>query len=153
MTLCDPVDCSTPGLPVHHHPKELAQSHVHRISDAIQPSRPVAPFSSRLQSFRASGSLASEVTGVGPNVRLLETPWTTAPQAPPSMGFPRQEDWSGLPFPSPGDLPHPGIKPTSLASPAPGRGADSSLLVPPEKKSRPPLCCQKTETLQKLSRS
>ena len=36
-----------------------------------------------------------------------------SPQAPLSMGFPRQEDWSGLPFPSPGDLPDPGIKPAS----------------------------------------
>ena len=39
------------------------------------------------------------------------TPWTVALQAPPSVGFPRQEHWSGLPFPSPGDLPDPGIKP------------------------------------------
>ena len=38
------------------------------------------------------------------------TPWTVAHQAPLSMGFPRQEYWSGLPFPSPGDLPDPGIK-------------------------------------------
>ena len=44
------------------------------------------------------------------------TPWTVACQAPLSMGFSRQEDWSGLPFPSPGDLPHPGIKPASLTS-------------------------------------
>ena len=43
------------------------------------------------------------------------TPWTVACQAPLSMGFPRQEYWSGLPFPSPGDLPNPGIKPTCLA--------------------------------------
>ena len=41
------------------------------------------------------------------------TPWTTAHQAPRSMGFSRQEDWSGLPFLSPGDLPDPGIKPMS----------------------------------------
>ena len=41
------------------------------------------------------------------------TPWTVAPQAPLSMGFPRQENWSGLPFPSPGDLPIPGIEPLS----------------------------------------
>ena len=41
------------------------------------------------------------------------TPWTVAYQAPPSMGFSRQEYWSGLPFPSPGDLPDPGIKPRS----------------------------------------
>ena len=46
------------------------------------------------------------------------TPWTTAHQAPLSMGFPRQEYWSGLPFPSPGNLPHPGIEPVSLMSPA-----------------------------------
>ena len=43
-------------------------------------------------------------------VRLFVTPWTVAYQAPPSMGFSRQECWSGLPFPSPGDLPDPGIK-------------------------------------------
>ena len=43
------------------------------------------------------------------------TPWTVASQAPLSMGFLRQEYWSGLPFPSPGDLPNPGIKPTSPA--------------------------------------
>ena len=46
-------------------------------------------------------------------VRLFVTPWTVAHQAPPSMGFSRQEYWSGLPFPSPGDLPDPGIKPRS----------------------------------------
>ena len=43
-------------------------------------------------------------------VRLFATPWAVAHQAPPSMGFSRQEYWSGLPFPSPGDLPDPGIK-------------------------------------------
>ena len=46
------------------------------------------------------------------------TPWTVACQAPLSMEFSRQEYWSGLPFPTPGDLPNPEIKPTSLASPA-----------------------------------
>jgi len=48
-------------------------------------------------------------------VRLFATPWTIAYQASPSMGFSRQEYWSGLPFPSPGDLPDPGIKPRSPA--------------------------------------
>ena len=43
-------------------------------------------------------------------VRLFATPWTVAHQAPLSMGFSRQEYWSGLPFPSPGDLPDPGIE-------------------------------------------
>ena len=44
-------------------------------------------------------------------VLLFATPWTVAYQAPPSMGFSRQEYWSGLPFPSPGDLSNPGIEP------------------------------------------
>ena len=48
-------------------------------------------------------------------VRLFVTPWTVAHQAPPSMEFSRQEYWSGVPFPSPGDLPDPGIKPRSPA--------------------------------------
>ena len=46
-------------------------------------------------------------------VRLFVTAWTGAYQAPPSMGFSRQECWSGFPFPSPGDLPDPGIEPGS----------------------------------------
>ena len=51
-----PHDHSMPGLPVHHHLPELTQTHVHRVSDAIQPSHPVVPFPSRLQSFPASRS-------------------------------------------------------------------------------------------------
>ena len=57
-TLCDPVDCSTPGFPVHHHLPEFSQTHVHGVGDAIQPSHPVSPFSSCLQSFPASGAFA-----------------------------------------------------------------------------------------------
>ena len=49
------------------------------------------------------------------HVRLCATPETAAHQAPPSLGFSRKEHWSGLPFPSPVDLPDPGIKPRSLA--------------------------------------
>ena len=49
------------------------------------------------------------------HVRLFVTPWTVAHQAPPSMGFSRQEYGSGLPFPSPGDLLDPGIEPRSPA--------------------------------------
>ena len=48
-------------------------------------------------------------------VRLFVTPWTAAYQAPLSMGFSRQQYWSGFPFPSPGNLPDPGIKPRSSA--------------------------------------
>ena len=57
------------------------------------------------------------VAAVLNHVRLLVTPRTVAHQAPLSMGFPRQEYWSEWPFPPPGDLPHPGIKPMSLLSP------------------------------------
>ena len=49
------------------------------------------------------------------HVQLFVTPWTAACQAPLFMGFPRQEFWSGLPFPSPRDLPDPGIEPVSPA--------------------------------------
>ena len=42
LTLCDPMDCSTPDLPVHHQLLELTQTHVHRVSDAIQPSHPLS---------------------------------------------------------------------------------------------------------------
>ena len=61
-------------------------------------------------------------------VRLLATLWTVAYQAPQPMGFSRQEYWSGLPFPSPGDLPNPGIKPGS-----PALQADSLLSELPGK--------------------
>ena len=49
------------------------------------------------------------------HVQLFGTPWTVAHQAPLSMGFSRQEYWNGLPFPSSGDLPNPGIEPRSPA--------------------------------------
>ena len=68
-------------------------------------------------------------------VRLFETPWTVAYQAPPSMGLSRQEYWSGLLFLSPGDLPDPGIKPRSpafqadtLTSEPPGKPFESILV-------------------------
>ena len=64
-------------------------------------------------------------------VPLFVTLWTVACQAPLSMGFPWQEQWSGLPQPPPEDLPHPGIKPMSPVSPA--LQADSLLTEPPGK--------------------
>ena len=67
----------------------------------------------------------SEVAQLCP---LFVTPWTVAYQAPPSLVFPRQEYWSGLPFPSPGVLPIPGIEPSS-----PALQAASLLSEPPGK--------------------
>ena len=62
------------------------------------------------------------------HVQLLVTTWTVACQAPLSMAFSRQEYWSGLPCPPPGDLPKPGIKPRS-----PSLQADSLPSEPPGK--------------------
>ena len=61
------------------------------------------------------------------------TPWTVAHQAPQSMGFSRQEYWSGLPFPSPGDLPGPGIKPGSLALQVDRATREVTLIPIPER--------------------
>ena len=52
------------------------------------------------------------------HVQLFVTSWTVAYQAPPTMGFSRQEYWNGLPYPPPWDLPDPGIEPVSLMSPS-----------------------------------
>ena len=62
------------------------------------------------------------------HVRVFVTPWTIAYQVSPSMGFSRQLYWSGLPFPSPGDLPNPGIEPGS-----PALEADALTSEPPGK--------------------
>ena len=75
----------------------------------------------------SNGLLVSEVKSLS-RVRLFATPWTVAYQAPPSMGFSRQRYWSALPFPSPGDLPNPGIEPGS-----PTLQTDALLSEPPGK--------------------
>ena len=64
-------------------------------------------------------------------VQLSAIPWTVAHQAPPSMAFSRQEYWSGLPFPSPEDLPDPGIEPRS-----PTLQADTLPSEPPGKPTK-----------------
>ena len=74
------MDCSMPGFPVHHQLPELAQTHVHRVSDTIQPSHPVIPFSSRLQSFPTSGSfpMSQSFTSGGQSIGVS----TSAPVLP-----------------------------------------------------------------------
>ena len=91
------------------------------------------------------------------HVPLLATLWTVACQAPLSMGFSKQEYWSGLSCPSPGNLPNPGIEPVSLTSPAlAGRFLTS---VPPRKSSNADwrtLCKildQDSSKLKKISKS
>ena len=154
LTLCDPMNHSTPGHPVHHQPPEFTQTHVYRVDDAIQPSHPLsspsppAPNPSQHQglfqwvnsyniaaakSLQSCPTLCNAINGSPPGspipgilqartlewvaisfsnawkwkvkvkslsrVRPSATPWTAAFQAPPSMGFPRQEYWSGVPLP------------------------------------------------------
>ena len=78
------------------------------------------------------------------HVQLFATPWTGARQAPLSMGFSRQEYWSGLPSPSPGDPPHPGIEPGSRASSAmPGELSTPSTTW---EALLSYICCQKNHT-------
>ena len=121
-TLCGPMDWSISGFPVLQYLPEFAQTHVHWLNDAIQPSHPVSPPStpalnlsqhpglfqwvvlpirwSKDWSFSISPSNECEVKSLN-HVRLFATPWTVAYQTPPSMEFSSQEYWVGLPFPSP----------------------------------------------------
>ena len=71
-TLCSPMDCSKLDFPVHHQLLQFTQTHVHRVSDGIQPSHPVIPFSSHLQSFPASGSfpMSQFFTSGGQSIRV-----------------------------------------------------------------------------------
>ena len=129
-TLCNPMDCSLPGSSVHG----ILQARIlewtaipfyrgcSQPTDQIQVSRIADGFFTisanrealehwrglcRVMSCRVVKSLS--------HVQLFVTPWTVAYQAPPSMGFSKQEYWYGFPFPSPGNLPNPRIKPGSPA--------------------------------------
>ena len=101
-TLCDSIDASPPGSPV---PGILQARTLEWVAISFSNA---CKWKVRVKSLS--------------RVRLFATPWTAAHQAFQSMGFPRQEYWSGVPFPPPGDLPKPGIKPSSLACPASAAG-------------------------------
>ena len=93
-TLCDLMDCSTPGFPVQHQPPEPSQTHVHQVSDAIQPSHPVVPFSSHLQSFPASGCfpVSQFFASSGQNIGVSKIVLKMNIQG----WFPLESDWSDL---------------------------------------------------------
>ena len=122
LTPCDPMNCSTPGFSVHRYLPEFAQTHVHWVQwchptissfvvtlcDPIESSPPGSPVPGILQartlewlaiSFSNAWKWKVKVKSLS-HVRLLATPWTAAYQAPPSMGFSRQEYWSRVPLPS-----------------------------------------------------
>ena len=69
----------------------------------------------KISEAKSSKKLYFTSWGEVKSLSLFATPWTVANQAPPSIEFSRQEYWSGLPCPSPGDLPDPGIEPGSPA--------------------------------------
>ena len=92
-TLCDPIDGSPPGSLV----PGILQARTLEW---------VAIFFSKAWKWKVKVKSLSRV-------RLFSNPWTATYQAPPPVGFSRQEYWSGVPFPSPGDLPDPGIEPGS----------------------------------------
>ena len=133
LTLCDPMDCSLPGSSVYgiSQARMLAAATAAKsfqpcqtLCDPIDSSPPGSTVPGILQArtlewvtISFSNARKVKVKSLS-RVWLLATPWTAAYQAPLSMGFSRQEYWSGLsglPFPSPGDLPDPGIKPESPA--------------------------------------
>ena len=72
LTLCDPRDCSMPGFPVHHQLQELAQTHVHRVSGAIQPSHPLLPSSSIAFSLSKHQGLFQRVISSHQAARVLQ---------------------------------------------------------------------------------
>ena len=109
LTLCDPMDCSPPGSSIHG----IFQARVLEWG-AIAFSAPA--WQADALPSEPPGKTQVKVKSLS-RVRLFATPWTVAYQSPQSMEFSRQEYWSVLPCLPPGDLPDPGIKPTSLMSP------------------------------------
>ena len=106
-------------LAVHRTLKSLLKHHSLKASSILLHSTIVLPFP---ESHR-TGIMHSVRAKSLSRVRLFGTPRAVARQTPPSMGCSGQEYWSGWPFPPPGDLPDPGIKPESLASPVLAAGS------------------------------
>ena len=132
VRLCNPMDCSPPGSSVHwiFQARILAAAAAKSLQscptlcDPIDGSPPGSPVPGILQarilewvaiSFSSAWKWKVRVKSLS-RVQLLATTWTEAYQAPPSMGFSRQEYGNGLPFPPPADLPNPPTEPASLAS-------------------------------------
>ena len=88
LTLCDPMNCSTPGLPVHHQLPEFTQTHVHRVGDAIQPSHPLlspsppAPNPSQHQSFPMSQLFTRGGQSIGVSASASVLPMKTQDWSP-----------------------------------------------------------------------
>ena len=94
LTLCDPVNCSTPGLPVHHHLPEFTQTHVHRFRDAIQPSHPGSSPSSTAPNLSSIRVFSNE--SALPVAKVLEFSFSIIPskEIPELISF--RMDWLDL---------------------------------------------------------
>ena len=100
-----------PGLVLPVCPRGLSPRRVRERGGTQRPVRQPSAFISLGMSSPAQRKKEKKKVKSLSCVQLFATSWTVAHQAPPSMEFSRQEYWSGLPFPSPGDLPDPGIEP------------------------------------------
>jgi len=95
LTLCDPMNHSTPGLPVHHHPPEFTQTHVHRVGDAILPSHPLlspsapAPNPSQHQSLFQWVNSSHEVAKVLEFHTATSVQFSSIAQSCPTLWWPR----------------------------------------------------------------
>ena len=117
-TLCDPMNCSMPGLPAHHQLLEFTQTHVHGVSDAIQPSHPLSspsppvPSPSHIRVFSNESTLRMR----WPKYWSFSFSIIPSKEHPGMISF--RMDWLDLLavqlFPSPRDLPNPGVKPGLL---------------------------------------
>ena len=119
LTPCNPIDCSMPGFPAAAAAAAKSLQSCPTLCDPIDGSPPGSPIPGILQARTLEWVAISssntwrwkvKVKSLS-HVRPSATPWTAAFQAPPSMGFSRQEYWSGVPLPSPARLPYPSLSP------------------------------------------
>ena len=94
--LCDPMNCSTPGLPVYHHLPEFTQTHVHRVSDGIQPSHPLLSPSSPAPNLSQHQSLFQWVNSLYEVAKVLEFQLSVIPYKEISGLISSKMDWLDL---------------------------------------------------------
>ena len=96
LTLCDPTDCSTPGLPVHHKPPEFTQTHAHRVGDAIQSSHPLSSPSPPAFSLSQHQGLFKWVSSLHQVARVLSFSFSISPFDANSGLISFRMDWLNL---------------------------------------------------------
>ena len=96
LTLCDPMDCSTPGFLVHHHLLELTQTHVHWISDAIQPSHPLSSPSPPTFNLSQHQGLVKGVSSSYQVAKVLDFSFSISPSSEYSELISLRMDWLDL---------------------------------------------------------